>query len=301
MTLYLTTASFEERCVALPNDLPPAEAADSAVVIDFSGYENVAPYLFNRASMLDAFTQKGYRPMRLDADVTSPLEALRRVEAAISEANSAEVLLDISTLPRIYLFGICRLLAMIGVPTKIRYYRPLDYGSELSRGIGSVQAIPGFEGDVGPTKETVLVVILGFEGYKALHAWERIGPSRVVALYGDPPYEPEFLTRSKNYNSDFIKQANKVREGSLHTFEVVKAKSQLKKLYEEVTAEAPENSFILCPLGTKLQSLAAFAFAYENEAVAVAYVSSLSYYTEEYSRGFQPDFTELSLSDLLAT
>ena len=154
---------------------------------------------------------------------------------------------------------------------------------------------------MGPTGETVLAVILGFEGYKALHAWERIGPSRVVALFGDPPYEPEFLTRSKDYNSDFVEQAGKVTKRSLHTSDVLTAKSQLQMVYEEVITESPENSFILCPLGTKLQSLAAFGFAYLNEAVAVACVSSLAYYTEEYSRGYQTEYTQVALSDLVAT
>lgn len=301
MTLYVTSASFEDRCVALPNDLPRTRATDHVILIDFSGYENVEPYLFNRRRMVEIFDKKGYSLACVQADLAAPLEALMRVEAAIAEADSAEVLLDISTLPRIYLFSICRLLATIGVPTTIRYYRPLDYGSALSRGIGSFKAIPGFEGEIGPTGETVLAVILGFEGYKALHAWERIGPSRVVALFGDPPYEPEFLTRSKAYNRDFVEQASKVTKCSLHTSDVLTAKSQLQMVYEKVITEAPENSFILCPLGTKLQSLAAFGFAYLNEAVAVAYVSSLTYYTEEYSRGYQREYTQVSLSDLVST
>lgn len=162
-----------------------------------------------------------------------------------------------------------------------------------------MQAIPGFEGDVGPTKETVMAVILGFEGYKALHAWERIGPSSVIALYGDPPYEAAFLAMSKRNNGDFIEQVGEVSEGTLHTYDVLAAKSQLESIYNDVSASEPDSSFILCPLGTKLQSLAAFAFAYNNDSVAVAYVSSLSYYTENYSRGYQPEYTEISLADLL--
>lgn len=299
MTLYIAATSFEERCVALPEQMPSAGSSDRVFLIDFTGYENVAPYLFNRARVLSTLREKGYKVVRVQADVGCPLEAFSRIEADLSTSPSGDVLLDISSLPRNYLFGICRLLATTGTPTNVRYYRPLEYGSELSRGVRSVEAIPGFEGDVGPTKETVLAVILGFEGYKALHAWERIGPSSVIALYGDPPYEAAFLAMSKRKNGDFIEQVGEVSEGTLHTYDVLAAKSQLESIYNDVSASEPDSSFILCPLGTKLQSLAAFAFAYNHEAVAVAYVSSLSYYTENYSRGYEPEYTEISLADLI--
>jgi len=303
VTAFLTSASFEERCTALSVDLPPCANDDPVIILDFDGYNNVAPYLFNLAKMKNNFRKKGYKIYTVNVRLNGPLNAIRRIESILSSLDVGEILLDISTLPRNLLFCVCRLFATIGTPTRIRYYRPSDYGSELSRGIGGISSIPGFEGDVRGSGETVLVVILGFEGYKALHAWEQIGASRVVALYGDPPYEPEFLEISKKNNADFIEAArsSKLQEMSLHTFDVLIAKSQLKKIYKDVLAESPENSFILCPLGTKPQSLAAFAFAYENEGVAVAYVSSLIYYTDEYSRGFRREFTELSLSDLITT
>ena len=50
----------------------------------------------------------------------------------------------------------------------------------------------------------------------------------------------------------------------------------------------------------KLQSLAAFAVATHYEGVSVVYVSSLSYFSENYSTGYQAEFTEISLQDLLA-
>ena len=56
---------------------------------------------------------------------------------------------------------------------------------------------------------------------------------------------------------------------------------------------------VVCPLGTKLQCVAAFAFAYRHREVAVACVSSLMYYTGEYSRGFVREYVEVSLRALV--
>ena len=93
--------------------------------------------------------------------------------------------------------------------------------------------------------------------------------------------------------------SEKVTEGYIHTFDVITAKTQLQNLYEQVRRDFPNAAFVLCPLGTKLQSLAAFGFAFLNKPVAVTYVSSLSYFTEDYSQGVDEEYTELSLEKLL--
>lgn len=85
----------------------------------------------------------------------------------------------------------------------------------------------------------------------------------------------------------------------LHTSNVIQARDQLQQIYDETKVHSPDSSFIVCPLGTKLQSLASFAFAYRNESVAVAYVSSLAYYTDAYSRGYSPEYKEIDLTELL--
>ena len=300
MTLYISSVSFEERCLALVTGLGSARTDDATILVDFNGYENVEPYLFHRQQVVSNVISKGYSLARIEADLGAPLEAINRIEIAIRDSSPDDIVIDISTFPRNYLFCVCRLLAILGIPTHVRYYRPKDYGSELSRGIGLLRAIPGFEGDVGSSGETVLAVILGFEGYKALYAWESIGPSKVVALWGDPPFEPEFLRVSQEKNRDFIDQAGNVIEKVLHTSDALVAKSQLQEVYDEYSRRGSDVSFVLCPLGTKLQSLAAFGFAYENDDVAVAYVSSLIYFTEDYSRGYQEHYTELSLNELIS-
>jgi hypothetical protein len=297
MTGTVMAASFEDRCLALPASLPAAGADHRALVIDFAGYEDVAPYLFNRREMLVTLERKGYNVKRVPAEITRPLEGTEHVRRALTGVD--DVLLDISAMPRNYLFCLCRILADRATPTRIRYYRPKDYGSELSRGVRAVEAVPGFEGDIASTGETVLALILGFEGYKALHAWEKIGPSRTIALFGDPPYEPAFGLISRENNRELIEQAGSVTEIPLHTLDVMSAKAQLNAIYLETKTRDPGVGFIVCPLGTKPQSLAAFALAYEHKDVALAYVSSRSYYTTEYTRGWRDDFLEIPLTDLL--
>jgi hypothetical protein len=298
MNLYITSISFEDRCLALVRDLPKAESSDLAIVLDFVGYDNVGPYIFNRSKLLAGLHQKNYTVARVQAPIGAPLEALRRIERLMADTRGKQALLDLSTLPRKFIFGLCRMLASSGLPTSIRYYRPAEYGDELSRGVRSVEAVPGFEGDMNPMGETVLALILGFEGYKALHAWERIGPSKVIAFLGDPPFKEEFLQRSKDCNRELLENIGTVRQFPLHTFDPGIARRQLQSAYDEVQGQLGRTSFVLCPLGTKLQSLAAFAFAYTNEKVSVAHVSSLNYFTEAYSRG-DSGYVDVDMGGLL--
>ena len=52
MTLYITSVSFEDRCLALASDIGASDDTEKqAVVLDFNGYDNVDPYLANRARL----------------------------------------------------------------------------------------------------------------------------------------------------------------------------------------------------------------------------------------------------------
>src|SRR5436309_1425389 len=102
MTMYITAASFEERCLALCHSLPDSQPGDSVVLIDFLGYENVSPYLLHRSKQEGLILEKGYRVVRMEAEVTSPLTAIMQLEKALVASGPSEVLLDISALPRHY-------------------------------------------------------------------------------------------------------------------------------------------------------------------------------------------------------
>ena len=163
-----------------------------------------------------------------------------------------------------------------------------------------MQAVPGFEGGSIGGGNTTLVLILGFEGYKSLYAWEQLGPSKTVALLGDPPYRAEFLETARRCNGELFRQLGSRGEvGRLNTFDVGRACKELEELYSDLVGNDAGTEIVVCPLGTKLQCVAAFALAYRHREVAVACVSSLMYYTGDYSRGFVREYVEVSLGALV--
>ena len=300
MTLFVVAPSFEERSLGLVQQLVPDANNDQVIMLDFNGYQNVGPYLYYRTKMLRKLQQKDIEPVRVAVDRHRPVVAMSRLNDWVERIAPSRVVVDVSVLPRDYLFGICRLLAIVGLPTSIRYYRPQEYGRNLSRGVGLVRAIPGFEGEMSTTGEVLLAIVLGFEGYKALHVWERIGPTKCVALVGDPPYRDKFLDWSKAHNEGLLNTIDGLQVRSLHTHDVKMAVSQLKAMYDDARESERDAAVILCPLGTKLQSLACFALSYHYRDVTVANVSSLRYYSKDYSKGVDPAYVEIGLRELLS-
>ena len=300
MALYITSVSFEDRCLALADDLAETDRQGLVVVLDFGGYENVDPYLVNRARLAQRLTEIGVSMVRLLVNVDAPLDGETKLRKVLARVGPTRAVLDISTLPRNYLFTVCRLLCELGIGTVIRYYKPLTYGGQLSRGVGQVQSIPGFEGSAVGGGNSVLIMVLGFEGYKSLYAWEELGPSKAILLLGDPPYRHDFLETARSSNGELFRQLGSRGEvRRLHTYDIPVARMQLQRLYECLRQQDPNVEVTLCPLGTKPQSVAAFAFAYSHREVAIAYVSSLMYYTGDYSRGYDPKYVETSLQGLI--
>ena len=303
MTLYVTSVSFEDRCLALVGDLRREGGGENrrVAVLDFRGYENVDPYLVNRVRLMRELEDLGCGVDVLEVGVSMPLGCARGLGEVVDGVGARRVVVDISTLPRSYVFTVCRLLCEKGVNGTLRYYKPETYGGQLSRGVGRVQAVPGFEGRSIGSGNTTLVLILGFEGYKALYAWEQLGPSKTVALLGDPPYRAEFLEIARQSNAELFRQLGSRGEiGRLNTFDVGVAYRELESLCNGLMERDADMEIIVCPLGTKLQCVAAFALAYRHREIGVACVSSLMYYTGDYSRGFVRDYVEVSLGALVS-
>lgn len=302
MTLYITSLSFEDRCLALVGDLRQAGAEpDSRVaVLDFRGYENVDPYLVNRARLMRELGALGCGTDVLEVAVSAPLGCALGLGDVVETVGVQRVVLDISTLPRSHVFTVCKMLCEKKVECTLRYYKPEMYGGQLSRGVRRVQAVPGFEGRGIGSDNTTLVLILGFEGYKSLYAWEQLGPSKTIALLGDPPYRREFLETARRSNAELFRQlGSRGIVGGMNTFDVELAYGELEGLYRDLIRKDAGAEIVVCPLGTKLQCVAAFALAYRHREVSIVCVSSLMYYTGDYSRGFVREYVEVSLGALV--
>ena len=138
-------------------------------------------------------------------------------------------------------------------------------------------------------------MILGFEGNKSEYVWETLSPKETIALIGDPPYDPSFVEEARKRNRFLLEmRRTDVIEDRIHTSDLEAIFTKLERLYLEYSkkAQVEDNTNVLvCPLGTKPQSLATYLFAKKYPQVPIIYVSSAYYFTEKYSRGIGETIT----------
>lgn len=295
-TLYLCEASFEERCLAFPRDIPSPGPNDKLLLLDFQGYFNVPQYCKNLAEMKILLEGKRIHPQVVECWVKFPMHALAEVKNQVpSDSTWDQIVMDMSALPRTYIFLLTDYLKTLTRQLVVRYTKPVDYGDELSRGAGSPSPIPTFEGSLSSEAEKILILILGFEGNKSEYVWEVLSPRRTILLIGDPPYEPPFVEEARKRNRFLLEmQRTDIIEDRIHTSDLEAIFTKLERLYlqcfEKIEAQEKTN-ILVCPLGTKPQSLATYLFAKKYSHVPIIYVSSAYYFTEKYSRGIGETIT----------
>jgi len=75
--------------------------------------------------------------------------------------------------------------------------------TKLTRGVEQITTIPHFFGSISWEKQTVLILLLGFEPERSLAVWKHFNPAKTVALITNPP---------RYGNLDYLKYARENNE-----------------------------------------------------------------------------------------
>ncbi len=239
---------------------------------------------------------KGIQSDIVECWVKYPIHTLTYVKNLLTDNNTwHQIVLDISVLPRTYIFLLTDYLRTLTEKLVVRYTKPTLYGDELSRGAGWASPIPTFEGSLSSDAEKILVLLLGFEGNKSEYVWELLSPKKTIVLIGDPPYEPSFIEEAKKRNNFFFSEpSSEILEERIHTSDLESIFKKLESLYLRYfkKGENLENiNILVCPLGTKPQSLGTYLFAKKYSHIPIIYVFSAHYFTEKYSKGIGDTIT----------
>lgn len=150
--------------------------------------------------------------------------------------------------------------------------------SKADAGI-EIKSIPGFEGE--RAKETVLVIILGFDGKVAVRIKEEYSAEKVLLINGFPAYLPKFRDISLLNNKELVNACSKDEIYSTYAdnpFEVYNVLYRIKEMHREA-------KLLIAPLGAKPLALGVCKFVIDFPQNAVLYVQSSKYVeksTEDY-------------------
>ncbi len=291
MRVHVVGCSFEPRCTAYFKQYVKAGCMEPLVLVDFYGYESVGAYQDNLAEFQKGLSRMKVLSRRIACWEAKPLSGVRLVEQVIREIaggslDVVDLVVDISVLPHPYLLLMSSLCDRLR-SAQLVYSRAVSFGQRLSRGVVSCTAVPMHEGRLEPSRPVVLVLLLGFEGYKAEHAWEMYSPHRTVAILGTPPGEPNWREEAKRRNR-FVLRQEQVTEYTTNSLDVESTVDMIDRVYDEAAVEC---NCVVVPLGTKLETVAAHVISKKHPDIQVAYVASSTYYAKSFSRGCGPVIT----------
>jgi len=290
--LLIACSSHEERCEGLCRRKGSWQPRS---VVLFH-YDDDNPRREKRhEALVDAFTGKSCRPISLpfaERDAAASLQAnMQALDAALADNGDGAVLLDISVLTKRHLLMALRWLDDRHCWDRlwIVYIEPGDYVVSrhipLSFGLSRIHQIPGFCATPDMSRPLHLAIFLGYEGDRALAAYEHIQPMDTTLIIPHPPYRAEWEGRTEAFNRDLIKL---VGDQSIVRVDAIDPASTLAGLRSCLGSEPDRSPHckVVCPLGTKPQTVGIYMYARAcSDPPSLVYASPLRHNHNFYSCG----------------
>jgi hypothetical protein len=281
--LFVCCASFEDRCLSGASRLNPGFRVRFSIifVIEEPFYtKEVDSNLFKLQTALGRHTAEGVYIIRCQRD--NPAEAINQLKniwprCKPKDTDDPFITIDISGFTKIYLLQLLHFLVAeqnLGIPRLIhttQSYAP----TKLTRGVEQITTVPNYFGTISFEKQTLLVLLLGFEPERSLSVWKHFNPTRTIALISNPPRDGQgdYLEYAQKNNAYLLTQPN-VELRDVPPDDPYGVRNTLEALYHDV-----RDSFnvVIGPFGTKPQTIGVFLFCLEHPKVQVVYSYPTSY------------------------
>lgn len=290
--VFVTAASFEERCLSILTSLGPIEIERNVVGVNQAYMEAIGHNLRRMEEVL------GARGERLYVHSDKPLESARSIEEKVGRCLDGEpkrVLVDITAFTRETLLMLLECIVrrrraadtVLLAYANAREYSVGDPSDEkwLSRGIRDVRTVLGFPGIMAPSRPVHLIVMVGFEEERALELVKICEPAFVslgvadIADEGAKSHQSTNLSRLERLRGHL---RGRVRAVSTFGFRAYDASATKAALERQMEAFKACNS-VLVPMNTKISTVGALLLALEDERVQICYAPANVYNIDGYS------------------
>ncbi|MCK5606466.1 hypothetical protein KAR91_31480 [Candidatus Pacearchaeota archaeon] len=264
--LYVCWGSPEERCKGSVMKLSSDYKSEDVMILRYAGHKSDEReininYLKNRLKTVGKIDE-----IYIDEEIPLPAikEIVLKIENMVRETKQPKISIDMSTPIKWHLFILLRFLDSQGLLDNIRflYTEPEDYQTNLfqplSFGIKEIFPIPLCYGDYDFSNEDLLVLILGYEGSRAVAMYENIDPARTLLLIADPPYHPEWKGRTEELNEEIINIVGLSEIKHLDSRNPVLAAAELRQIL--LDKNYSRYNHLISPLGTKPQLLGLYIY-----------------------------------------
>lgn len=290
--VFLLSASWEGRCLGVASRLK----GYTCKKIIMSIYEDPSELREENIKVLDQHLAKVGSTIKFGANKSNPLPNVRQTVDLIKNlvgSNTPRVSIDISSFTRKHLLQLLQGMDMAGLlgRSQFLYTEPEDYHTQddepISHGISSVKAIETFTGKNNPSRDSLLVLFLGYEGRRALALWEHLEPNITLPVIADPPTREHWRGRTEAQNRYLLSSIPQERHEKSHALDPAGTERLLTRLTSSQSYSSSTYNYRIAPLGTKAQMLGLYRFWRKHPGqVTIMYASPERYRQEQAIQPF---------------
>jgi hypothetical protein len=282
----ILAASWEERCLGVATRLRNYSAAQ----VFLSIYDGKSELREKHIGQLIDLLEPIGALHKVPAKHAYPIENVREIVALIRKTigeRSPRITVDISTFTKKHLLQLLQGLDLSGMLNNCRflYTEPIDYHTQddepIAQGITSVKAVETFTGYNNPSRDSLLILFLGYEGRRALALWEHLEPNLTLAVIPDPPYHENWFRRTETQNHYLLSCLKKEQITKSHSLIPTDTEELLERLMNDPQLGIDKYNYLIAPLGTKAQTLGFYRFWRRHRGVGTVMYARPVRYREE--------------------
>lgn len=288
--IFMGCASFEDRTTAVVNRLSPKYKISNSFIFKYSETNRTAIRDQNFESLKNILIRHSENVFPIICDHHSPLDGIFKIRDLSSNRGitlqDRNITIDITTFTKQYLLVLLKFLEQ-QKPRSIRlfYTEPEDYAVKwnkpLSYGLIDIVSIPSYGGHFYLEKETLLILMLGYEGDRAYGLWERFTPHKTIILIGRPSFRNAWEGRVEEFNKKLISNLPKDSIIYIPTLDPFKVSSKLDYLIE---SHVEAFNISISSLGPKPQVVGCYLSARKYPDVQIAYAIPKLHEEEYFSK-----------------
>lgn len=291
--VFIAFSSFEERCLSVIQNLNLDIINTAYIIVNHDAPSQTHKNFQVMKQLL------GETVTEVNVNLFEPLELtdqlISMVYKIIELNQKPRLLVDITTFTHeallIFLAIVKRFLKNAEI--EYIYNNAATYASEtgtaaerwLSRGIRDVRSVLGYAGDIKPSQDTVLIMMLGYEYERAWRVIDSISPTELIITYNDSHGSTTQLNcEAGEKHATLLKELAAYYEKpeqyvlpSNNPFETAK---MLMKIHNKI---GKGKNVIIVPMNNKLATVGAAIVAYQKKEIQLCYAPAEIYNTSFYS------------------
>ena len=296
--LFICSTSFEERCTNAVQRLNDNYAARRCLIVRYitedqdrlqeKHHSILCNNLYHHIENKKGLTTKFF-------DKYDPYSSWDSLKDYCKDYKSLErITIDITTFTKAYLLNLLGCLRYRFPKAKFRIVYTKGIYSEnepLTWGVKDITILPHYGRKRRDMKNSVLVLLLGYEDDRAYGIKEYIDPLKTIAVIADPPTYLGADKPSKVFNAAILNDPETLKI-NVSAMDPLETKNKLSELYRNEDLE--DFGFFIAPLGTKMQVVGVYLFFeeeinqnWETARAQIVYSQPAKYNEKKYTVAYE--------------